>query len=445
MLSSVLRTKHAVLVNVEIMRAFVRLRQILASNAELAHKLAALESMTRNSRSCSMRYASSWLRRSGRGRALLALLHGSQKSSLAANRGVPRAMVPSIAAASTRRPHSLVLLAVSFVASVCRPLMKPLPNLLSLFRLVCLASLAAPAAHGQPDEAPLDLLPVQGNVYMLHGAAGNIAVQIGDDGVMLVNAMGQGFAERIAAAIGEATPAPIRYIINTSWDLHHTGGNAEVAALGMFGSTPSLAPGEAPGASLVAHENVMLRLTELSSAEERDPYPSAGIPRDAYILPLRDIWFNGEPVFVMHEPNAHSDGDSIVLFRKSDTIAVGDLFTPGRYPVIDVERGGNVQGLIRALNHVLDLAVPQRLQDGGTRIIPGSGRLCNEADVVEYRNMVVIVRDRVRDLMKKGMSLEEIKAARLTRDYDTEYEGAGEAFVESIYESLAAVDRESAR
>ena len=125
-----------------------------------------------------------------------------------------------------------------------------------------------------------------------------------------------------------------------------------------------------------------------------------------------------------------------MLFRKSDTIAVGDLFIPGRYPVIDVERGGSVQGLLRALNHVLDLAVPRHLQDGGTRIIPGSGRLCNEADVVEYRNMVAVVRDRVRDLMEKGMDLEQIQAARPTRDYDTEFDGSGEVFVESIYASL---------
>jgi cyclase len=127
-----------------------------------------------------------------------------------------------------------------------------------------------------------------------------------------------------------------------------------------------------------------------------------------------------------------------VLFRKSDTIAVGDLFTPGEYPIIDVERGGNVQGLLRALNHVLDLAVPEHLQDGGTRIIPGRGRVCNEADVVEYRNMVAIVRDRVRDMVGNGMTLDEIKAARPTLDYDTEYDGSGEAFVESIYFSLAA-------
>lgn len=223
------------------------------------------------------------------------------------------------------------------------------------------ASLALCAsAEAQRVEPEIGLLPVQGNLYMLHaGEAGNIAVQIGSDGVLLVNTLREDLADRIAAEIATLTPAPIRFIINTSDDLHNTAGNAELAALGMFGSTPALAPGEQPGATLVAHENVMLRLTALSSAR-RDPFPGAAIPRDVYFLPQKDIWFNDEPVFIMHEPNAHSDGDSIVLFRKSDTIAVGDIFTPGEYPVIDVERGGSVQGLIRALNHILDLAVPER-------------------------------------------------------------------------------------
>lgn len=310
-----------------------------------------------------------------------------------------------------------------------------------LRRLICLsisafAVIAGPVA-AQSGDFELSVLPVQGNVYMLHGGdAGNIAFQAGDDGVMLVNAMREGLAGQIADAIATVTPAPIRYIINTSADLHHVSGNPELAALGMFGSTPSLAPGELPGATLVAHENVMLRLTALSQ-ERRNPFPYSGIPRSAYFLPQKDIWFNGEPVFIIHEPNAHSDGDSIVLFRKSDTIAVGDLFVPGSYPIVDVDQGGNVQGLIRALNHILDLAVPERLQDGGTRIIPGSGRLCNEADVVEYRNMVVIVRDRVRDLMRKGRSLADILAARLTRDYDGEFSGSGDEFVTSVYRSLA--------
>jgi glyoxylase-like metal-dependent hydrolase (beta-lactamase superfamily II) len=269
---------------------------------------------------------------------------------------------------------------------------------------------------------------------MLHaGAAGNIAVQTGKDGVLVVNALRAGLAPQIAAQIKTLTPAPIRYIVSTSADLHNTAGNAELAALGMFGASPAQLR---PGATLVAHENVMLRLTELTR-DRKSPFPEAAVPQDVYILPSKDVYFNSEPIFVIHEPNAHSDGDSIVLFRKSDTLAVGDLFTPDRYPVIDVAHGGSVNGLLRALNHILDLAVPEHLQDGGTRIIPGSGRLCNEADVVEYRNMVAIVRDRVRASLGKGMSLKEIQTSRPTLDFDTEY-GPGAAFVESVYASLAA-------
>jgi cyclase len=300
-------------------------------------------------------------------------------------------------------------------------------------RLVLIVALTAPAARAQTPDA-LDLLHVQGNVYMLHGGeAGNLAVQIGTDGVIVVNALREGFAEQILAHLQALTPAPIRYIINTSAGLHNVAGNAALAALGEFGASPTSGR---PGATIIAHENAMLRLTELTRAN-RNPFPGEGVPFDVYILPFKDLFFNGEPVFIMHEPNAHSDGDSIVLFRKSDVIAVGDLFTPGEYPVIDVARGGSVNGLLRALHHLLDLAVPERLQDGGTRIIPGRGRLCNEADVVEYRNMVAIVRDRVRDMLERGMSLRQVLAARPTLDYDTEY-GDGEAFVRSIYESLAA-------
>lgn len=305
--------------------------------------------------------------------------------------------------------------------------------------LACAAVIAPAAAQAQrqSERVELDLVHVQGNVYMLYGGAeGNIAVQAGSDGVLLVNAMRAGLAEPIAAEIAALTREPIRYIVNTSDDLHYTGGNAGLAAKGMFGATNA---GRRPGATLVAHENVMLRLTELTRAS-RDPFPFEGLPIDVYILPFKDIHFNGEPVFVMHQPKAHSDGDSIVLFRKSDTVAVGDLFIPGEYPVIDVERGGSVRGFIDALNRVLDLAVPEHLQDGGTRIIPGRGRLCNEADVVEYRNMVVIVRDRVRALMDEGLSLDEIQAARPTLDYDTEYGGSADAFVESVYASLARAE-----
>ena len=306
-----------------------------------------------------------------------------------------------------------------------------------LVPLVLFAAAVPAQTRGQSAQVELGLLPVQGNVYLLNGGeAGNIAVQVGHDGVLLVDAMRAGLADRIAAEIETITPAPIRYIIDTSDDLHHTGGNAGLAALGVFGATNSQ---RRPGATLVAHENVMLRLTQLARAD-KNPFPIEGVPLDVYFLPLKDLYFNGEPVFILHEPSAHTDGDSIVLFRKSDTIAVGDLFVPDAYPVVDVERGGSINGLLKALNHILDLAVPEHLQDGGTRIIPGRGRLCNEADVVEYRNMVAIVRDRVRDGIAKGLSLEAIQASHPTVDYDTEYRGSGEQFVESIYRSLKAAE-----
>jgi glyoxylase-like metal-dependent hydrolase (beta-lactamase superfamily II) len=124
-----------------------------------------------------------------------------------------------------------------------------------------------------------------------------------------------------------------------------------------------------------------------------------------------------------------------VLFRRSDVLSVGDLFTPDRFPMIDQQRGGSVQGLVDALNRILLLAVPERLQDGGTRVIPGHGRLCNEADVVEYRDMVTIVRDRIQDSIRKGMTLDQVKASRPTLDYDGAY-GDAAAFIESVYNSL---------
>jgi cyclase len=294
------------------------------------------------------------------------------------------------------------------------------------------------AGHAQrsaPQTAPeLAVLPVQGSVYMLHaGAAGNLAFQVGSDGVFVVNALAAELAPAIAAKIEEITPAPIRYIVSPNADPENTTGNGPLAALGMFGATASSGR---PGATLVAHEKVLLRLSNLTR-DTRNPFPGDSVPFDNYMLPQKDIYFNGEPIFILHQPNAHTDGDSIVLFRKSDTIYAGDVFVPDEYPVIDVARGGSVQGLIRALNEILELAVPARLQDGGTRIVPARGRLCNEADVVDYRNMVAIVRDRVRALMDEGKSLREIQAARPALDYETQY-GPGDDFVRSIHESLSA-------
>src|SRR5262249_42587050 len=132
-------------------------------------------------------------------------------------------------------------------------------------------------------------------------------------------------------------------------------------------------------------------------------------------------FFNGEGIQVFHAPNAHSDGDSFVWFRYSDVIAAGDLLNTESYPVFDLDKGGSLNGILDGLNHILDIAIPEFRSQGGTMIIPGNGRLCDIGDVANYRNMVAIIRDRIQDAIKKGKTLEQVKAAHLTLDYDGLY------------------------
>ena len=191
------------------------------------------------------------------------------------------------------------------------------------------------------------------------------------------------------------------------------------------------------GASIRAHNNV---LRKMSAAKGDSALPVAFWPTDVYPGNQWDTFGNGEPILLVHEPSAHTDGDTVVLFRRSDVISTGDLFSPDRYPQVDLENGGSINGLVAALNQILKLTVPEVNQEGGTMVIPGHGHLCDEADVAEYRDMVTIVRDRVQDLVKKGMSLEQAKAERVTRDYDPVYgtpQYTGEMFVEAVYRSLA--------
>jgi cyclase len=273
---------------------------------------------------------------------------------------------------------------------------------------------------------------VQGNVYLLIGGGGNVTLQVGKDGFMLVDANYAPLAPKIMAEVRKLNQGPLRYIVNTHVHADHTDGNA---ALVKLGATEFM-----PGPTLVvAAQQVQDRMADTLSTP--NPIPREKWPNDTYSTPFKDFFLNGEPVFVFHIPNAHTDGDSIVLFRGSDVISTGDIFTPDRYPFIDLARGGSVQGLIDGLNKILDLAVPARYQEGGTYVIPGHGRVCDEADVVEFRDMVTIVRDRVQDLISKGKTLDEVKAAKPSFDYDTQYADQGsfvtpDAFVESVYRSL---------
>jgi glyoxylase-like metal-dependent hydrolase (beta-lactamase superfamily II) len=279
--------------------------------------------------------------------------------------------------------------------------------------------------------------PVQRNVYALFGPGGNSTVSIGDDGVLLVDTMTAGAAPDVIAAIKTISTKSIRWIINTHSHPDHTGGNAAVAKSGVYIATGNTRGGG--GASVLAFENALMRLN--GSVASGDAVPEGGWPTDSFFVRQKDMFFNGEPVLIIHLPNAHTDADAIVFFRRSDVIAAGDVFTPDRYPVIDASEGGSINGVIAALNLLLELAVPEFNEEGGTMIVPGHGRVCDESDVSDYRDMVTIVRDRVQDLIAKKMTLAQVKAARPTFDYDGVYASpsyTGDLFVEAVYRSLTA-------
>jgi len=286
------------------------------------------------------------------------------------------------------------------------------------------AVLPAAVALGQ---SSVQTLHVQGNVWMLAGAGGNVAVQIGDDGILVVDTGARGMGEEILAAIRAlSSDKPIRWIVNTHAHEDHTGGNEVVSQAGI---TVNGNP-----AAIVGHENVLARM----SLEDR---PVTEWPLNSFFESQRDFYFNGEAVFLYHIPAAHTDGDIMVYFRGSDVLVTGDLYTTTNFPIIDLEYGGGVDGFIEGLDLALDIMVPAYLQEGGTWAIPGHGRLSDEADVVSYRDMIFFVRDRVAHMMDEGMSLRQILAARPSLDYDTRYSDdrlpwTTDMFIESVYRSL---------
>jgi cyclase len=290
-------------------------------------------------------------------------------------------------------------------------------------------------AFAEP-QSGIEVIHVRGNVYMFASDEGNITVQVGEhqdnDGVLMVDTGPAGMTERVQAELHQLTKKPLLYIVNTSADPDHVGGNAVLSKGGVSRGGANNGP-RAADVNIYAQDNALSRL----SAPEAH-MPALALPTMSFER-LKDFTFNGEGVQIFSEAPAHTDGDSIVYFRGSNVISAGDIFGTAGYPVIDLARGGSIQGEVKALNHLLELTVPEIAQEGGTMVIPGHGRLCDEADVTEYRDMVTIVRDRVAELIKQGQSLSEVQAAKVTRDYDGRYSQpawTGEMFVASIYNSL---------
>jgi cyclase len=313
------------------------------------------------------------------------------------------------------------------------------------FAAALLIGFAAPGgallAQQNFDAVEIETLHVRDDIYMLVGAGGNVTVQTGDDGVLLVDTQFAPLSDKIIAAIAEISAKPIRYIINTHHHGDHIGGNANLRVAGdtvIGGNMPGAVPyAEGGGAQVVAHENALLRLTGAFGGEAVD---SSLWPTNTFFDDEKRLYYNGEGVRVIHQPAAHTDGDVFVFFRRSDVVAAGDVFSTEGWPIIDLSAGGSYEGTIDALNALVDLIIPVYGQDGGTLVVPGHGRLSGLGDVLDYREMVIVIGDRLRSMIDAGMTLEQVKAAGPARDYEPVY-GNGfwstEQFVEAAYQSLS--------
>jgi cyclase len=312
-----------------------------------------------------------------------------------------------------------------------------------------LAATVAAAALVAGQSAGLETLPVRGQLSMITNGSSNVLVQVGPQGVLVVDTMSDADGARLLDAVRRRAGArPIRYVLNTHADREFTGGNATIAAAGsqlvagnFAGQVGQRAvDGAVPQAFVVAHENVLTAMS--TSAGGRPAAPFAAWPTDTFFQAERTMYFNGEGIQLVHVPHASTDGDVLVFFRSSDVIAAGDIYNTLGYPRIDVARGGHVNGIIEGLNRLIDLAISEQFTEGGTRIVPGRGRISDEFDVVEYRDMVTIVRDRVQAMIAKKQTLEQITAARPTLDWEPRYGATAGAwttaqFVEAVYRSLA--------
>ncbi len=286
----------------------------------------------------------------------------------------------------------------------------------------------------------LEVLPVQGNVYMIAGGGGNTTVQIGPEAVVVVDTKTAAVADELLAAIRKLSTKPIRHIVVTSADADHTGGNEAVSSAGTYVRLlDTFDPrGSDQNASIMAHVAVLERMSGPSGTEA--PTPAGAWPSDTYFTSNWALYVNDEGIELLHIPAAHTDGDTMVFFRRSDVISTGDIFTTTGYPRFDPEKGGSVAGILDGLNRVLELTIAGENQTGGTAVVPGHGRISDETEVANYRDMITIVRDRIAALIAEGKTLAQVQAARPSSDYDGIYAGLGgptpQEFVAAIYRDL---------
>jgi glyoxylase-like metal-dependent hydrolase (beta-lactamase superfamily II) len=330
---------------------------------------------------------------------------------------------------------------------------------------------------GLNPNAPLKVLPVRGNIYVLMGAGANITLSIGLDGVLMVDSGSAEMTDQVLSAIhavqqwveaktaasappvlygaetrnsiiearsADMPPKPIRYIIATSIAPDHIGGNVKASSAGQTftgGNVAGQLSDVGQGAAILGHENLQKRMSNPPSGQP--PFPTRALPTDTYYTDSMKLsnFFNGEGIVLLHQPAAFTDGDTMVYFRGSDVIATGELFRMTTYPVIDMAKGGTIDGVIEGLNHIIDISVPEFRSEGGTLVIPAYGRISDIADVAYYRDMTTILRDRIQDLVKKGMTLDQVKAAKPTADYDGRYGATSgpwttDLFIEAVVKTL---------
>jgi glyoxylase-like metal-dependent hydrolase (beta-lactamase superfamily II) len=316
-----------------------------------------------------------------------------------------------------------------------------------VFAMLAGVTISGRQATGGTD---VKVLPIRENMFMLVGAGANITVQVEPSklvephegsfndlrGILVVDTGTAEMSEKVLAAISKLSPGRIQYVINTHVHADHVGGNETLATSNTVDASGGEGGSGRKGAAILAHQNVLARMSARGAPQEKTP---DAWPTDAYET-TKVLRFNFEAIELRHQPTAHTDGDSIVFFRRSDVISTGDVFNTDRFPMIDVERGGSIEGVIDALNNILDIAVFGDKVEDGTLIVPGHGRLCDYADVNEYRNTITIVRDRIKDLIAKGMTLDQAKAARPTKEYDRRYSTpfwTSDMFVEAVYRDLA--------